>query len=365
MVKKIGLFASFGVVLFVITACGGSTNSIAGANATSSSGSNAVQANQSEKANHTLTKITIAQTSDALGWAADDLALKEGFFKKEGLDADIQVMTGGDAAALPAVISGNAQFGAVTSISTLEAIGKGQNLKIIAPFTDQFVSEFIIRKDLAEKLGITDQMPVSDKIKKIKGLKVGTPDIGGSIHLLFNGLVKKNGLDPNKDFTVTAIHPYPTELDALKRGQIDVALVPIPYGDIAVKDGYAVMLANFWGGAVPEFSGAVHQTMFVTDQYAEAHPDVVEAVRRALADALQFIHQHPDQAVKDLQEMFPKTDPDIIKKIVVTEAEGYPTDSSIPRKGFDILRDFTAQYVDPSVGKVTYENAVWKTAQTN
>jgi NitT/TauT family transport system substrate-binding protein len=338
--------------LLVLNGCGTS------APASSSGNTNNSTSEQPKQ----LTSITIAQTSNALGWAADTIAQKEGFFEKEGIKANIQIMSNGDAATIPAVSSGGAQFGAATTLSTLQAIGKGQKFKIIAPFTDQYVVQFVISKSAAQRLGITPSMSMEEKIKKIKGLKVGTLDVGGSLHLLFNGLVKRYGLNPNKDFTITAIHPYDSLLQALKRGQIDVALVVIPYGNIAVDGGYADMLADFWKGDVPGFAGAMHQSLFVSEKYASEHPEVVEAVRRAIGEALAFIHDHPDQTLKDLQETFPNTDPNIIKEIVVTDVDGYPKDASVPKDGFNMIRDFVAQS-NPDVANVKYEDAVWPSAQ--
>lgn len=310
-----------------------------------------------------LTSINIAQTSNSLGWAADDIAEKEGFFAKEGIKANILIQSSGDASTIPAVAGGGAQFGAATTLSTIQAISRGQNFKIIAPFNDEYVVQFIIAKKVAEKLGITSDMSMQEKMKKIKGLKIATLDVGGSLQLLFNGLAKQYGMDPNKDFIITAVHPYSSMLEALKRGQVDVGLAVIPYGSVAVNAGYAEMLANFWAGDVPGFSGAMHQSLFVNGDYATTHPAVVEAVRRAIGEALGFIHNHPNQTLKDLEEMFPKTSPAIIKEIVVTDGEGYPKDATVTKTGFDLVRNFVAQTANPAAANVKYNTAVWPSAQ--
>jgi ABC-type nitrate/sulfonate/bicarbonate transport system substrate-binding protein len=123
------------------------------------------------------------------------------------------------------------------------------------------------------------------------------------------------------------------------------------------------MLANFWAGGVPQFSGAIHQSMIVTGSYAKAHPAVVAAVRRALALALAEIHRQPALAVRTLEKVYPKTNPAIIRQIVVNEGVGYPAGATISRRGFDIVRDFTARYVDPAAAKIRYRDAVWPAAQ--
>ena len=308
------------------------------------------------------THVLIAQTSEALGWAADYVAQAEKLFDKNGVDAEIQIVKG-DAATIPAVAAGNAQFGASTTIASLQAISKGEHFLIIAPYTDQFVVQAVIRKETAARLGTGPSTSLGEKIRKLKGLTIGVLDVGGALHLLLNGLARQYGLDPNRDFTVTAISPYPTLLAALQRGQIDAAFTAIPFGYVAVKGGYAVMLADFWAGEVPAFAGAVHESLFTTEAYGRAHPQTVEAVRRAIGEALAFIHDSPDRAIADLTQRFPNVGEETVRRIIVTGAAGFPRTATISRKGFQIVRDFTAQTVSPEVAKIQYDQVIWMSAQ--
>lgn len=309
------------------------------------------------------THVIVAQVSDSLGWAANYIAQKEGFFRKEGLDVEISI-AGGDVRAIPALISGNVQFAAATCLATLQAMSKGADFAMVAPMTEQFVVEFIVNREAATRLQITPTMSVEDKVRKLKGMKVGVPDVGGSLHLLLNGLATKYGLDPNRDFTVSGIGPaYSTLLAALKRGDIDLAATAIPFGDEAVRVGYATMFINFWKGEVPAYNGAVHEALFVGRRYAREHPDVVEAMRRAIGSAITLIQREPARALEDLAQTFPALNRDIVQTIVVAGGRGYPRSATIPRKGFEIVRDFTAENVSPSVRDVTYEKAVWPSAQ--
>jgi ABC-type nitrate/sulfonate/bicarbonate transport system substrate-binding protein len=308
------------------------------------------------------TKVIVAH-GNSLGWATDYIARNEGFFRKEGLDVELTVIGGGDAQTIPAVMSGNVQFGASTCIAILQAISKGADFAIVSPMVEQFVVEFVMNREVARKLEITSSMSVEEKVRKLKGLRAGVLDVGGGLHLLLNGLARKYGLDPNRDYTVTGMNPYSAMLASLKRGDIDLATAAIPYGDEAVKAGYATMFIDFWRGEVPAFNGALHEALYVTRKYAREHPDVVEAMRRALAQSIALIQRDPQAAVESLAKSFPSTSRDILQTVVVGGVRGFPRAAVIPRKGFQIIRAFTAESVTPAVRGIAYEKAVWPSAQ--
>src|SRR5579864_2310962 len=145
-------------------------------------------------------KIAIAQTSTALGFSPDFIALDEGFFKKYEIEPDISIVTGGDAATLPAVKTGSAQFGAMTLVPALQAVARGEPLRLVAPLVREFVVQIVMNAPARAKAGITDTMTLKEKITRIKGMTIGTLDIGGGLQLVFNAFAKKYGLDPDADF---------------------------------------------------------------------------------------------------------------------------------------------------------------------
>ena len=59
------------------------------------------------------------------------LGLKQGFFKEQNLTLDLQPAQGG-AAIIPAVVSGQYQFGFSNVVSELNAVSRGLQLKIVS-----------------------------------------------------------------------------------------------------------------------------------------------------------------------------------------------------------------------------------------
>ena len=308
-------------------------------------------------------KITIAQTSTALGFSPDFIALDEGFFKKNNIEPDIQIVTGGDAATIPAVRTGSAQFGAMTMVPALQAVARGETLRLVAPLVREFVVQVVINPASKAKAGLTDQMPLKEKYTRIKGMTVGTLDIGGGLQLVFNGLAKQYGFVPDRDFNITAIKSYPALLTAAKRGDIDVAMTAIPYGTIGVKQEGLAWFADFWGGAVPEYDGTMFQGIVTMADFAAKNADLVARVNKVYDETLLFMKEHPEKAIADMHKRFPEFSEDLLKVFYVDDKDSFAKRGIAERHGFELVRNFVAQNLIAAAGQIKYEDFVVPVAQ--
>lgn len=307
--------------------------------------------------------VVIAQTSIALGFAPVALAVDEGFFKKHGIDPDVEIVSHGDPDTLAAVHSGGAQFGAMTLVPAVQAMGRGEKLRIVSPFVRNFVIQFVINPESAKKIGLNDKMSLKQRFAAAKGLTVGTLDVGGGLDIMFRVLAKQYGFNPLTDYTETSINSYPTLLAAAQRKEIDIALTAIPYGRLGVEQYGLKMFADFWGGAIPEYVGAMHQGLVTEADYAAQHPDVVKRVHAAMDDALRFLHEQPDKTVDDLHKRYPKLPEGIIRSFIVGNAGSFAARAIVDRHGFDIVRNFVAENTVPQAKNIKYAEVVLPIAQ--
>lgn len=308
-------------------------------------------------------KITIAQTSTAIGFSPDFIAVDEGFFKKYNIDPEISIVTGGDAATLPAVRTGSADFGAMTLVPALQAVARGEPLRVVSPLVREFVLQIVMNADSRKKAGIIDSMSLKEKITRIKGMTIGTLDIGGGLQLVFNGFAKKYGFSPDADFNLTAIKSYPGLLVAAKQGQIDVAMTAIPFGTIGVREQGLTWFADFWGGGVPETNGTHFQGIVTTADFAAKNPDLVARVNKVYDDTLLFMKAHPEKAIADMHKRFPEFSEDLLKVFYVDDKDSFAKRGIFERHGFELLRDFVAQNLIAAAGDVKYETFVLPVAQ--
>ncbi len=308
-------------------------------------------------------KIVIAQTSISLGLSIVEVAVDEGFFAKHGIDPDVEIVSHGDPDTLAALHSGGAAFGAMTLVPVVQALGRGEQLRIVAPFVRNFVIQFVINPDAAKKIGLTAKMPLKERFARARGLTIGTLDVGGGLDIMFRVLAKQYGFNPQADYTETTINSYPTLLAAAKRKEIDIALTAIPYGRLGVDQYGLKMFADFWGGAIPEYVGAVHQGLVTEADYASKHPDIVKRAHAALDDALVLLHKQPDKVIADLHKRYPKLPEPLIREFIVGDANSFPARAVVDRRGFAIIQKFVADNTVPAAKSLKYDEVVLPVAQ--
>lgn len=308
-------------------------------------------------------KIVIAQTSISLGLSIVEIAVDEGFFAKHGIDPDVEIVSHGDPDTLAALHAGGAAFGAMTLVPAVQAMARGEKLRIVAPFVRNFVIQFVINPDSAKKIGLTDTMPLKERFARARGLTIGTLDVGGGLDIMFRVLAKQYGFNPLTDYTETTINAYPTLLAAAQRKEIDIALTAIPYGRLGVENNGLKMFADFWGGAIPEYVGAVHQGLVTEADYAAKNPDIVKRAHAAIDDALVLLHKQPDKAIADLHKRYPKLPEAVIRSFIVDNANSFASRAIVDRHGFDIIRNFVGDNMLPQAKSLKYADVVLPIAQ--
>lgn len=308
-------------------------------------------------------KVVIAQTSISLGLSIVEVAVDEGFFAKHSIDPDVEIVSHGDPDTLAALHSGGAAFGAMTLVPAVQAMGRGEKLRIVAPFVRNFVIQFVINPDSAKKIGLTDKMPLKERFARARNLTIGTLDVGGGLDIMFRVLAKQYGFNPLTDYTETTINAYPTLLAAARRKEIDIALTAIPYGRLGVDQYGLKMFADFWGGAIPEYVGAVHQGLVTEADYATKHPDIVRRAHAAIDDALVLLHKQPDTVVAVLHKRYSKLPESLIREFIVGDANSFPTRAIVDRHGFAIIQKFVADNTVPQAQSLKYDDVVLPFAQ--
>ena len=116
------------------------------------------------------------------------IAEQKGYFKEQGLDAEIIDFAGG-AKSLQALIGGSVDVVAGAYEHTLRMQAKGQEIRAVIELL-RFPSIVIgVRKDLAGKV---------KSAADLKGLKIGVTAPGSSTNMLMNFIMAKSGLAPSE-----------------------------------------------------------------------------------------------------------------------------------------------------------------------
>jgi NitT/TauT family transport system substrate-binding protein len=164
-----------------------------------------------------------------------DFGVKQGLFKKQGLDIE-EIFSEGGANTEQAVISGSADFAMATgTLGIVSAYVKGAPIRIIS----------------AESTGVSDLFWYATAASGIKSLKdahgktAAFSAPGSSSNLVLLGLLKYNGVADAKPVATGGI---PGTMTQVMSGQIDIGWAVPPYGLSDVTAGKLVVVArgNDW-----------------------------------------------------------------------------------------------------------------------
>jgi NitT/TauT family transport system substrate-binding protein len=218
-----------------------------------------------------LRRVTITYSSRSIASIDLYVAQERGFFHEEGLEAQlVQVRA---TAAIAALVSG--EVNALGSIgSAIRAIPRGAPIKILAVSLRRPIFWLVTRPELKT-------------VADLRGKVLGTTTLGGSQHTAGIRMLRKAGLNPDKDVTVVLGGDVPTQLQALVNGSIQIGILSPPIVIVA-RDKYKM---NILASAMEEFS-SLQNGLAVLDKSLKDQRDLSKRILRARAKANRYFHQN-------------------------------------------------------------------------
>ncbi len=218
-----------------------------------------------------LQRVVITYSSRSIASIDLFVAQERGFFREEGLDPQlVQVRA---TAAIAAIVSGEVH--ALGSIgSAVRAIQRGAPIKVLAVSLRRPLFWLVSRPELKS-------------FRELKGKVIGTTTIGGSQHTAGIRLLRKAGLDPDKDVTVVLAGDVPTQLQALVNGSIQIGILSPP-SLIVARDKYKM---NVLAGAMDEFA-SLQNDLGVLEKNLREQKELVKRILRARAKGSRYFQQN-------------------------------------------------------------------------
>jgi len=159
-------------------------------------------------------KVRVSVSAISIAEIPFKIAQVKGFYREEGLNVEVILIRG--AVGLQALLGGSVDYTSASG-STIAAAVRGLPVKLV------FVSSAKPQFDLVAQ-------PQIRSVKDLKGKIVGISSRGGSIDLLTQIILQKNGLTPNQDVTSIVIGGQEDTALALRAGRIAAALLTPPRG---------------------------------------------------------------------------------------------------------------------------------------
>lgn len=298
-------------------------------------------------------EVIFAIPALTLTFTSHFVAEDAGFFKKEGLKVNTRNLVG--VASPNAVLAGSADFTFGTGPVFLRAAAQGQRFLAIANMVDRPMVEMVLRKDVADRLGITAQTPIPERAKKLKGLTIAVQGVGSIVHAWERYVVATGGLDVEKDVTIAPMDP-PAMLPALMNKAVDGYTTSMPFTTAAVIKGDAIMLASSVTDA-PELIPFAYGLIYTLPKTCVEKREMCARMARAYAGAAKFIQEKPGEVFEILKKRFPNMDPALLaeawKRTQLAHAKDIRV--TIPQLENSQKVSLVAKLLDPKDALKSYE----------
>jgi NitT/TauT family transport system substrate-binding protein len=221
--------------------------------------------------------------------SADDwvmwYAFEKGIFKERGLDVDMQAINGG-AQTSAALLANQIHIGQFGGAEALSANAAGADLVVVGNMAP--VYPYILYAQKAIKT-----------VADLKGKKIGVSNKGGSSDIATRAALKANGLDPDKDVTITAVGSHANRTAALLAGSIDAGVDDPPEDQALVAAGLNPVI-DLASQKLP----AANTGIIVQRNYLTANKDIVQAYVDATVIARARMAKDKDGSVAVLKKYF-------------------------------------------------------------
>lgn len=267
------------------------------------------------------------------------VAEKQGFFKDQNLDVEI-VITRGSGPDVQAVLSGDAEFTFTSAPLLLQSLDKGQEIVPVFMGLNRLIINYVIHKDVAQRLGITEKTPLKEKWQKVRGLKIGVTRAGALTWDVTNYFLKKNGLDPKKDVEVVAVGADAVMIAALEQKKVDIICQTSPVPETAISKGIGISFLNNATGEDPDVGEFAQIMLMGKPDWIAKNPDVTRRMVAALMKANQWLLDHkPEEVIAVLKDKFPDIDPATLGAAVKSVQAAIPRDGRVTEKSIKVVED--------------------------
>jgi ABC-type nitrate/sulfonate/bicarbonate transport system substrate-binding protein len=211
------------------------------------------------------------------------VALEKGFYKREGLDAElVSVRT---AVTAVQALMGNQIHFILTIGPQMPAVWEGRDIVLLAQQVGRPTFSLVVTPDI-------------QKISDLKGKKIGV-SFGGSTFSGTKALLELNKINSEKDVQYINIPGSTPKVAAMKQGLISAALLAPPSDYVAVKAGFKrlVNLADV-------FKDTAFTGLAATGKMVKENPQFVKRMVRAVVRGVLHTRDYPEDAIQTMVKHF-------------------------------------------------------------
>ncbi len=273
-----------------------------------------------------LQKIRVNEVTRSVFYAPQYVAISKGFMEEEGLEIELTTGQGADKV-MTAVLANQSDIGFAGPEAAIYVYNEGKEdyCQVFAQLTQKDGSFLVSREP-------TDNFSWQD----LKGKTVIPGRKGGVPYMTFEYILKKNGIDPQKDLILDDSIKFDLMAGAFTGGTADYVTLFEPTATMTEQAGKGYVVAS-----VGEASGEIPYTAyFAKKSYIEENKDIIDKFTRAIAKAQKWVEEHTMSEVAEaIQSFFPDTDIDLLATVLQSykDIDAWKTSPEMKKESFELL----------------------------
>ena len=293
-----------------------------------------------------LKPVVLNEVAHSIFYAPQYAAIELGYFEDEGLDLTLVNGAGADKV-MTALISGDADIGFMGSEASIYVYQQGSDDYAVnfAQLT-QRAGNFLVGREAQDNFTWAD----------LKGKKVLGGRAGGMPEMVFEYILKKNGIDPPADLTIDQSINFGLTAAAFTSNDADYTVEFEPFATGLEKEGNGHVIASLGVD-----SGYVPYTAYsVKKSYLEKNPETIQKFTNAIQKGLEYVNTHSaEEIAKVIQPQFKETDEDTIATIVgrYKDQDTWKDDTIFEKDSFELLQNILEE-AGELPQRVPYEDLV-------
>jgi NitT/TauT family transport system substrate-binding protein len=258
------------------------------------------------------------------------LAKEAKLFEKNGLDVET-VLLRGSGQTSQAMVSGSLFAASVASPAVMLANLNGADLANVAHGIAAQGSKLMVRPEIR-------------KPEDLKGKKIGVSSLGSAGDLIFGYILRKYGIDANREINFLAVGNTGERLQSLFNGAVDAADLTYPADVQAERKGFRVLLDAKKELVYPTASVVTRRKTIREER------DSVMRFVRSYVEGVAFLKQNKEFSQKVLGKYLRTNDPEYLEGAYVIFKQDFISAPYPITKGLEAIYEMVA-YRRPEIHK--------------
>ena len=281
-----------------------------------------------QKAGNGYVDVTLNEVAHSIFYAPQYVAIEEGYFDEEGIDLTL-VNGGGADKVMTAMISGEADIGFMGSEASIYTYAGGEEDYAVnfAQLT-QRAGNFLVGREPDEDFEWSD----------LNGKKVLGGRAGGMPQMVFEYILKKNGIDPKTDLEIDQSINFGLTAAAFTSDDSDYTVEFEPFATGLEMEGTGYVVAS-----LGEESGYVPYTAYCAKKsYLAENPEIVRKFTNAIQKGMDYVNAHSSEEIATvIHSQFKETPYENVVKIVerYKAQDTWKEDLVFEKESFDLLQN--------------------------